>query len=269
MIAVMSQAKHDEVVVIGFGVVGRATASVLDCLHHAYDPAAGFDASTMSQPVRTAIVCTPCADGWIDCFEELDLFGPQEILVRSTVLPEAIVQLAERFPSAWVAHWPEWLTEGSASADAANPDKVVLGVMDGDLARGDRRMRELCGQRWPVPSIVVDARASTLAKIGVNSMYATKVWLFNVLYEAAGDDRTYSELCSVIAMDQRIHLSHARPWSGGYMGFGGKCISKDLGFLGLLAGEQLDADVIEQLQFANAHRVEATKVAVPAPFEGE
>jgi hypothetical protein len=155
-----------DVVIVGFGVVGKATADVLKVPYKVHDPQL---ARKQSGPFQTVIVCTPCYSGQMDCLDAIEQFRPTEVLVRSTVPPSAIEAVANRVPDAWVAHWPEWLTEATANGDAQNPDKVVVGTMDGDGERAAGLLRWLCGDGWPVPGTYVDYRSSTLGKIGVNS----------------------------------------------------------------------------------------------------
>jgi UDPglucose 6-dehydrogenase len=254
-----------DVVILGAGVVGQATASALapDVRWQYLDPWLGFDVDPADH-VDVALVCTPCRDGEIDCWSQLAALMPDRVIVRSTVPPQAFDQLGALLPRTTLFHWPEWLTERSKDHDAIEPDKVVIGVMDpAHRPVVEPMMSELCGPHFPIPLHVVDYRASTAAKIAVNSYYSLKCWLMNMLYEASDTAAVYSEVCQVMALDQRIQLSHHRPWTGGYLGFGGKCLPKDLGFLADHLADGKDAEAVRAVLAANEERLAAALVVLP------
>ena len=76
---------------------------------------------------------------------------------------------------------------------------------------------------------VLPAKAAELVKYAINSFYATKVIFGNLLYDVAeslGVD--YADVKSAFVSDKRIADSHFEVMHGGYRGFGGKCLPKDL-----------------------------------------
>lgn len=249
------------VVVIGYGVVGQATAAALTVPHVPYDTGRGLTDAT--GPATTVVVATPCLDGQIDCYDSIGRFDPDVVIVRSTVHPQAMREAHERFPLAVVLHMPEWLSEATAETDALAPDKVVVGMASIDDRKLARHLiAQLFGPHYASPGLWVSYEASTLAKIAVNSMYALKVWLLSTVYTAAENtgvdvDEVYDDVCAAIAMDSRIQLSHAQPWHSGYRGFGGKCLPKDLAHLGQLAGGA-DRLAVEHLLAANDELVART-----------
>lgn len=118
------------VVIVGYGVVGRATHSILNaetCRVDIFDPDQGY--SCNQEGVDVAIVCTPCLDGDIDCIASLEAFSPslKHIVVRSTVIPSALKELTKEFPGVEIHFWPEFLSEDTAMRDVKSPDKFIWG----------------------------------------------------------------------------------------------------------------------------------------------
>ena len=128
---------------------------------------------------------------------------------------------------------PEFLREGTALEDSLRPDRIVIGVEEGD-AHSEQVMRNVyepimngdsgspAGQ---TPFLVVDVATSELVKVAANSFLATKISFINAMAEiseAAGADAV--ALAEAIGMDARIGKLFLR--NG--IGFGGGCLPKDI-----------------------------------------
>jgi UDP-glucose 6-dehydrogenase len=207
------------VVIQGYGAIGSATAELLDSLGHRvslHDPARGHRA----EPAEVCVVATPCADGFLDDAEWA--CRSDRVVVRSTVVPAAFDVLT---PGARY-HWPEFSCEQTVREEIAKPDKLVWGAdsPDGFCERFLRGHYHALDDRV----VLTTLRASAIVKLGINAHYVAKLAMFNALYDAvARDDCDYDDIVEALGLDQRITVSHAEPWHGGYRGAGGKCLAKD------------------------------------------
>lgn len=174
------------------------------------------------------------------------LSGEHLILGKSTVpvgTAEEMQQLADELSPAGttveIAWNPEFLREGYAVKDTITPDRIVLGVRNGD-SRAEEVAREVYATAIGAgtPFLVTDLATSELVKVSANAFLATKISFINAVSEvceAAGADVT--QLADAIGMDERI----GRKFLGAGLGFGGGCLPKDIRAFMARAGE-LGAD---------------------------
>jgi len=124
---------------------------------------------------------------------------------------------------------PEFLKEGSAVADFAHPDRVVVGD-DGDWA-GDAVV-ELYAPLG-APLVRTDVASAEMIKLASNAFLATKISFINEIAnvcEETGADVV--EVARGMGLDQRIGHAFLRPG----IGYGGSCFPKDVTALKQLAG---------------------------------
>ena len=206
------------VIVQGAGVIGQPTAEITRAAGHKviiHDPDKGQLADA---PADVCVVCTPCRDGYLP-----ELCVADTYVVRSSVLPQAF----EVLPQDKRHHWPEFLTERTAEYDALHPDKLIWGS---DMPiKGELMARTLLGSHFDsAPFVWMPLEASCVTKLGINTIYTTKVLLANALYDAVGEDpKEYESVCWGLHLDQRITLTHTNIHQDGYRGAGGKCLPKD------------------------------------------
>ncbi len=124
-----------------------------------------------------------------------------------------------------VASNPEFLREGAAIGDFMRPDRVVLGVEDGD-ERALSVLRDLYRPLFlnETPFVVTNIPSSELAKYAANSFLATKISFINevaLVCERIGGD--VQAVARAMGLDRRIgsKFLHAGP------GYGGSCFPKD------------------------------------------
>jgi UDPglucose 6-dehydrogenase len=123
-----------------------------------------------------------------------------------------------------VASNPEFLKEGSAVADCAKPDRIILGV---DSAEAEAELRELYApfNRNHEKIMVMDARSAELTKYAANCLLATKISFMNEMASLAdlfGADIERVRLG--IGADPRIGYHFIYPGAG----YGGSCFPKDV-----------------------------------------
>lgn len=123
---------------------------------------------------------------------------------------------------------PEFLREGFAVKDTIDPDRLVVGVPEGDA--GAAAADVLRAVYHPAvakgtPFLVTDLATSELVKVAANAFLATKISFINAMAEiaeATGADVT--QLADAIGHDVRI----GRRFLGAGIGFGGGCLPKDI-----------------------------------------
>jgi UDPglucose 6-dehydrogenase len=140
---------------------------------------------------------------------------------------------------------PEFLREGTAVEDFMHPDRVVIGVEEGDEWAADavQALYEPLGG----PVIRTDVASAEMVKLASNAFLATKISFINEIAnvcEEVGAD--VSEVASGMGLDDRIGPKFLRAGAG----YSGSCLPKDVSGLKQLAGNsgyhfQLLTSVIE------------------------
>ena len=120
---------------------------------------------------------------------------------------------------------PEFLREGAAIGDFMRPDRVVIGVEDGD-DQAMAIMRDLYRPLFlnETPFVLTNLATSELSKYAANAFLATKISFINelaILCDRVGGD--VQAIARAMGLDRRIgkKFLHAGP------GFGGSCFPKD------------------------------------------
>ena len=121
---------------------------------------------------------------------------------------------------------PEFLREGSAIHDTFQPDRLLIGAMDGESAtRLERLYRSFFGGKLP-PTIVTTPETAELVKYASNAFLAAKVSFINTIANIAqlvpGVD--VEEVAEGIGLDPRIGPLFLKAGPG----YGGSCFHKDL-----------------------------------------
>jgi UDPglucose 6-dehydrogenase len=145
---------------------------------------------------------------------------------------------------------PEFLREGAAVNDFFNPDRVVVGLEEGDsFAREamDKLYRGVA--RTTRPILFTDTRSAELIKYASNAMLATRISFMNQLSqycELVGADIT--AVSRGLGLDTRIgsRFLHAG------VGYGGSCFPKDVkGLIASIKAVGGDGSIFEAVHAAN------------------
>jgi GDP-mannose 6-dehydrogenase len=154
------------------------------------------------------------------------------VVLRSTVLPgttESTLVPALRGADAphprdlTVAVNPEFLREGSALRDFAQPPLTLVGA---DNPHAVSRLRELYAG-VDAPFVDTSIRSAEMAKYVSNAFHALKIAFANEIgdvCETLGADA--NEVMRVFLMDRKLNISEAYLRPG--FAFGGSCLPKDL-----------------------------------------
>jgi UDPglucose 6-dehydrogenase len=233
--------------VMGVGVVGGAVRAYFqgsgeDVL--CYDKFNGAGSLDEVNQADVVFVCVPTPyvsgrglDG--SAVEEAvsRLTGEKIVVVKSTSMPGTTASLAGRYPQHRFFFNPEFLRENSAEQDFLEPDRQLMGYADEQDREVAKQLLRLL-PRAPYETVMPSTSAE-LIKLLTNSMLALRVIFANEVYDlAASLDLDYEELRAGLAADPRIGPSHLSVFDGGYRGYGGKCLPKDVGGIVDFAGER-------------------------------
>lgn len=162
--------------------------------------------------------------------------GYHLVVVKSTVIPGTtmgLVRGALEAESGKVAGRdfglcfnPEFLAEGAAVRDTFNPDRVVIGGIDGRSSELlEKVFREFYGANCP-PIVKTTPSSAEMIKYASNSILAAKVSLINEIANVC--ELTPNVDVSVVArgvgLDKRIGERFLKAGAG----FGGSCFKKDV-----------------------------------------
>lgn len=156
------------------------------------------------------------------------------VVIRSTVPPgtteQVVKPLLERYSGKKIgkqiglAMSPEFLREGAAMNDVANPDRVVIGELDkksGNLL--EEFNLQLYGNN--VPILRMNLASAELTKYAANIFLATKIsfinQIANICERIKGMD--VNEIAHAIGLDPRIGQEFLKAGAG----WGGSCFPKD------------------------------------------
>ena len=126
---------------------------------------------------------------------------------------------------------PEFLKEGSAVADARNPDRIIVGTRSNDTVEEFRRIYAAFNRNRD-KLMFMDPRSAEMTKYAANAMLATKISFINEIANIAETVGADIELVRQgIGSDSRIGYQFIYPGAG----YGGSCFPKDVRALKHLA----------------------------------
>lgn len=172
--------------------------------------------------------------------------GSKVIVIKSTVPPGTTEAFQKKYPKHKFLFNPENLTERNAWGDFIRPDVQIVGFTEKSKDAAGPVLALLPKAAFMSPWGVgtykrfeISATEAELIKYARNVHFARKVNFANVLAavaESLGVD--YENVRMGMSADFRIGDSHLDVAHGGYRGFGGYCLPKDLdAFIGFLKDE--------------------------------
>jgi len=221
------------------------------------------DYSTISRS-EIIFVCvgTPCIDGHCDLQsvnQSINQIAPHLkdntiIAIKSTVPPGTNVILnaslqAQTQAVYAIASMPEFLREGKAIFDTRNPDRIIIGTTDKNVAKKLLLLvKPLGGTHF-----VCDPLSAQMIKYASNSFLATKISFANsiaVLCDKVGADT--KKTMEAIGLDKRIGAS----FLGAGLGYGGSCFPKDVEALIDIAKQSgYQFDLLQATQSVNRFQI--------------
>ncbi|MFN8028192.1 MAG: UDP-glucose/GDP-mannose dehydrogenase family protein [Acidimicrobiia bacterium] len=186
--------------------------------------------------------------------------------VGSTLVVARELALAGASTDVGVASNPEFLREGQAVRDFLEPNRVVIGCSNTEVAV---RVSELyAGVQAPI--LVTDAASAEMIKYASNAFLATKISFINAIAnmcEAVNAD--VREVALGMGYDTRIGFEFLHPGPG----YGGSCFPKDTAALIHTASEygydfSLLRGVVEVNREQHKRTVDKVRAAVGGSLDG-
>lgn len=161
------------------------------------------------------------------------------IVIKSTMLPGTTESIQDANPGKIVMHSPEFLRAFNAGADAAKPDRNILGIARKEKAHEDAAARIMPLLPAAPFTMVCMSREAELIKYAGNFFLYLKVMFANLMYDFANaQGADYDVIQNAVAADPRIGPSHlaiahasGHPGSKAGRGAGGLCFIKDVAAL--------------------------------------
>ena len=148
------------------------------------------------------------------------------VVLKSTVPPGTTDYLQKKYPHLNILFSPEFLTAAYAREDFSFPDKQVLGYTN-------KKTKKIAEELIPflprAQSLILPAVEAELIKYMLNTYYAYKVIFSNQIYDVCqkiGAD--YNRVKLGFTYDKRVNDSHFDIWHGGFRGYSGACLPKDV-----------------------------------------
>lgn len=225
----------DNACIIGYGVVGQATAEVFGIKKY-FDLNGSTVTLEEAAKCKFVFICLPTnfkeGTGYDTAdieaiIKQLEDYGGAGIYVlRSTVRPGYAQNLMEQLSIDRIVSNPEFLTEATAQTDSRHPPFILLG---GAVPTFINEVEGLYLSRFKgSPVIKTDNITAEMAKLAMNAYFATKVTFANQIFDACQAlGANYERVKEVLESHPFGPKNHFEIFHKGYRGFGGKCLPKD------------------------------------------
>lgn len=220
--------------VVGYGVVGKATAKVFGI--DKYFDLQGSNCSLKDiAECQMVFVCipTPTVNGECDTTAIRDLIlqvkeigGSPLFVIRSTVIPGTCRRLQELTGNVNIISNPEFLSEDTAEDDSRHPKMVVIGS-ELDKYAEFLKARYDAVQKG-LHFIITDTVTAETIKYAMNTFFTVKNKWANSMYNVCEKNgANYETIKNVMEYHPWGSKNHFDIWHKGGRGAGGKCLGKD------------------------------------------
>jgi UDPglucose 6-dehydrogenase len=224
-----------EIIIAGYGFVGKAVFNAIKNNNktHIVDPICSTETIADAPYADGVIICVGTPSDQIgDCdvsqiesvMKEVPIHLP--VLIKSTVPPDYLEKLINKYPNHSICYSPEFLRTATANADFLEQKYMILGGVDPEGFWQTLFSKALPNCKLFFNTTITEA--STI-KYATNCFLSTKVVFFNQLYDMCQANGAEFDLVrQVLLHDKRIGNSHTMvPGLDGDRGFGGACFPKD------------------------------------------
>ncbi len=246
--------------IVGYGTVGKhlertfANAGFQIYIYDKYKPEYNHpDARKMVNKADRVFVAVPTPSGKNGCdlsaVEEVVEWLEPPICIKSTIVPGTTNRLVTQ-TGKWIVFSPEYVGETPYHPyrHGVDPDLVVVGGAREAAEQFISLYKQALG---PIPHyFITDAVTAELAKYMENCFFATKIVFvaqFFLLAQQFGAD--FDEMREIWLADSRVGRSHSAVIDS--LGFGGRCLPKDLAAVIKAAEEHQGAPFLEGVQKFN------------------
>src|SRR3989344_1659335 len=238
----------NEACVLGFGVVGGATAKALKIkFHYDIDPSKSNINFNNLKKYRLIFVCLPTPiqknkkyklNHISSIIKKIEKLGGEPIyIIRSTVFPGFAKKLQEQLRTERIVSNPEFLSEKTAYKDTKYPPFLLVG---GSSGKYTKIVVDFLRRYVKAPLILTDNTSAELGKLAMNSYFAIKVIFANQLYDiAANIDADYDSVKKILESHPFGPNNHFKVWFNDKRGVRGNCLPKDSAVFSNFAGSDL------------------------------
>ena len=178
------------------------------------------------------------------------------VVLKSTILPGLTRELQKEFPEYIIMHSPEFLSEATATYDAAHPFINVVGITQ-DSPEHRKAAEQVLALLPRAPfSKIVKSEEAELIKYAHNCSGFTQIIFFNLMYDLAtklGAD--WKNIEETLKADPLIPNRYASPIHKSGRGAGGHCFIKDMAALSRIYEEvtkdTIGAEVLKSMEEKN------------------
>ena len=202
--------------------------------------------------------------------------SPHIVVIKSTIPPGTTETIQRRFPGHKMLFSPEFLTESQAWNDMIRPDRQIVGFTGSSIDAAHMVLALLPAAPFMSPwgsgykRNSLSATEAEMVKVYGNAFFSLKVTFANVVADSCDALRDklkkdgveepqvdYENVRYGLAADYRIGASHLDAYHGGYRGFGGYCLPKDLdALISFLNNVHVDADIFTSARGQNKALIE-------------
>ncbi|MES2087688.1 MAG: hypothetical protein V4467_01700 [Patescibacteria group bacterium] len=177
-------------------------------------------------------------------------------VIKSTIVPGTTLSIQNENPDIYVFHSPEFLREVTASKDAAEPERNIIGVPK-DSKEHAAKAKDVMAILPKAPfELITGAKEAELIKYAGNCFFYFKLIFANIFHDLAEKENIdWSTVKNAVAADPRIGASHLEPVHKSGRGAGGHCFIKDFAAFSELyekmVGDTYGVEVLESLRDKN------------------
>lgn len=262
---------------IGYGFVGKACHEQF--MHNVsaviVDPK--YSANTVKDVLETEVAfvsinAPTLPDRTVDTSVIYKIFAELEeiqykgiVVLKSTVPPLQVQDLADKFTKLRYVYSPEFLRENSWKLDSLRPSQIII-AGEKDTCEDLADIYTMHSHVWQAVKYVtgVDYKDAALVKYTINCYLASKVTFMNQVQELWKDvhqedelsDLSWKVLTTMLSNDTRFGNSHLNvPGPDGQYGYGGSCFPKDV--KAMIGFDELERmSVLRETEIANTkHRL--------------
>jgi UDPglucose 6-dehydrogenase len=153
-------------------------------------------------------------------------------VIKSTMVPGSTVKLQEEFPEIVVLYSPEFLSEATASYDAAHPFSNIAGMPEATARHKLAAEAVLSVLPEAAFAQICSSTEAEIVKYSHNASAYAQIMMFNVMYDVArAKGFEWDNIREAVEADPFISSRYARPIHKTGRGAGGHCFIKDMAAL--------------------------------------
>ncbi|MDQ5889820.1 MAG: hypothetical protein QG609_313 [Patescibacteria group bacterium] len=198
--------------------------------------------------------------------EAVGLVGKGKVaVIKSTILPGTTQSIQKQYPDVFVLHSPEFLTESTASFDASNPQRNIIGIpLESEIYKEKAEQVMLVLPNAPYKKICGSIDAEII-KYGRNISGFFRVVFANILYDLTknvGGD--WNNIKEAMSADPDTGPTYLNPVHKSGRGAGGHCFIKDFAafteiYKNKVVDDKLGIDVLKSLENKNIELLKTTQ----------